>query len=235
MRRNPQTQPGADAAERENPGLTPFQPNADRDQRSSDADAHTSRKKVITASSAGRFVEILSGLGTQGDRGASIDPHCRPRSHAGACLAGSVQARHMPTSLRIHLDLLQRLSEAHWGGAALWNGQQATGCVQDLPDSSTGMGQRDLCCLQRLGHGEDNRAEHEGQAPASSSLAEKSASPRSVSMRGYPSGSREHDAPANENTTERDHGDHLLVSRLRHFLTQLTERPIAWANSCGEA
>jgi hypothetical protein len=86
-------------------------------------------KKGMTASKAGGFVEILSGLGKEGNRSACLDPRCRLRPHAGVCLADSVQAKRSPhPSASIWISSNGSRSSLGWGGSLERGSRQPVGC-----------------------------------------------------------------------------------------------------------
>ena len=82
-----------DAAARGNPGLIHPPPSVGSRSKVICRGRPYLRKKVITVSSAGGFVEILSGLGPESNRSASIDKIADFDHPAFACLADSVRAR----------------------------------------------------------------------------------------------------------------------------------------------
>jgi hypothetical protein len=85
-----------------------------------------------------------------------------------------------PISLRIHLDLLQRLAGLIGVGRLFGMRHQATRDVQDRARSFDWNGAEGPALLAAPGHEEDSRAEPQGQAPASNSLAAQSASLQSA-------------------------------------------------------
>jgi hypothetical protein len=86
-------------------------------------------KKVITASKAGGFVEIFSSLGREGKRSACIDPRCRLRPPAGACLVNSVQVSpSLHPSASIWISSNGSRSSLEWGGSLERGTRQPLAC-----------------------------------------------------------------------------------------------------------
>jgi hypothetical protein len=81
----------------------------------------------------------------------------------------------------------------------------------------------------------DNRVGLADLACVLDALVETDAFPRCRFRHAGPNGSRAHGAPANESTRALDRGHRQPAVACAIFLTQLTERPVAWANSRGEA
>jgi hypothetical protein len=136
-------------------------------------------KKVITASNAvcswkssrawaDRAIEVPAST-----RIADFD-HVLTLAAAELC-SGETE----PTSLRIHLDLFQWLSQFVGVRWLLGARHQTASSMQDLPNCSARAGQKHVCGLQRFRHEEGSRARPEVLAPASSSRAQQSASPQS--------------------------------------------------------
>jgi len=92
-------------------------------------------------------VEILSRLGQQGDRGSRIDK-ITDLDHMLPLALRALFRRNRPNIFEIHLDLFQWLSQLVGMGRLFGTCHQAARGVQDLPDRSTGAGQRDVCGLQ---------------------------------------------------------------------------------------
>jgi len=111
-------------------------------------------------------VEILAGLGKQRDRGARIDPHYRPRSPGFRLPCGLCSGETEPTSLRIHLDLFQWLSQFVGIGRLFGTCHQAARGVQDRARSFDWSGAEGLVPLATPGHGEGSKVVPEGQAHA---------------------------------------------------------------------
>jgi len=113
------------------------------------------------------FVEIVSGLGPQGDRGSCVTEIADFDDRLAFALRALLR-RDGATILAIHLDLFHWRSEFAWVGQLFGTRQQTARGVQDFPDRSTGAGQRDLCCLQlrvtRKGRGPGTRFKCSGGA-----------------------------------------------------------------------
>src|SRR6266581_7259549 len=104
------------------------------------------RKKVITASNA---VCSWKSSRAWADRAIEVPASTKLQTSTTCwrlpCELCSGETE--PTSLRIHLDLFQRLSELIGVGWLFGTWHQANGGVQNLPDGSDGRGERKQCRL----------------------------------------------------------------------------------------
>ncbi len=125
------------------------------------------------------FVEIFSGLGQQGNRSASIHK-IADLDHMLALALRTLLRRDGAHILANPSGSLPTALEARWDGAALWNGAPDSLWYAESSRSFDWSGAEESVRLAVLGHEEGSRAGLEGQAPASSSLAEQSASPQSL-------------------------------------------------------
>lgn len=189
------------------PRLSLPQPIGDRDQRSSDAGARTGARRQSPLPA--RFVRG-NPLGLEPtERWRFLHPPAFPTSMTCwrlPCGLGSGETE--LTSLRIHLDLFSRLAEFIGMGRFFGTSDQATRGMQDLEDSFGWSGAAEAGQLGVPSHAGGRREVPEGRAHASNSPVATGASPQSAGSRGYPSGRREHDGPANGSRTGTDLRDH---------------------------
>ena len=114
---------------------------------------HLTRTAVLAQKGDHRFhgrlcVEILAGLGQQSDRGSGVTESADFDDRLALADAGLCSGETEPTSFCIQLDLFHWRAQFAWVGRLFATRQQTARGVQDLPDRSTGAGQRDVCCLQ---------------------------------------------------------------------------------------
>src|SRR6266566_5873370 len=113
---------------------------------------HLTRTPILAQESDHRFqrrlfVEILSSLSQQSDRGPCIQK-ITDFDHMLTLALRALFTRAGAYIIEIHLDLFQWLSGFVGVGWLFRARDQAAGDVQDLPDRATGAGQRNLCALQ---------------------------------------------------------------------------------------
>src|SRR5260221_2121857 len=125
------------------------------------------------------FMEILSGLGQQSDRGSCVNEIADFDDMLALALRALLRRDGAHILLHPSGSLPMALA-VRLGGAALWNASADSPWHVGSSRSFDWSGAEGPVLPAAPGHEEGNRARHEGQAHASNSLVEPGASPQSA-------------------------------------------------------